>query len=44
MAEGQTLVDFVSWAVETYPADRYALVLSDHGLGWPGGWSDPPAG
>ncbi|HWR64801.1 MAG TPA: clostripain-related cysteine peptidase, partial [Bellilinea sp.] len=44
MADGQTLVDFVSWAVETYPADRYALVLSDHGLGWPGGWSDPTGG
>lgn len=44
MAEGQTLVDFVSWAMETYPADRYALVLSDHGLGWPGGWSDPTGG
>ena len=44
MAEGQTLVDFVSWAIETYPADRYALVLSDHGLGWPGGWSDPTGG
>ncbi|MRR29957.1 hypothetical protein EG834_06490, partial [bacterium] len=44
MADGQTLVDFVSWAVETFPADRYALVLSDHGLGWPGGWSDPTGG
>ncbi len=44
MADGQTLVDFVSWAVETYPADRYALVLSDHGMGWPGGWSDPTGG
>jgi len=44
MADGQTLVDFVTWAVESYPADRYALVLSDHGLGWPGGWSDPAPG
>jgi len=41
MADGQTLVDFVSWAVENYPADKYALILSDHGMGWPGGWSDP---
>lgn len=43
MADGRTLVDFVTWAVETYPADRYVLILSDHGMGWPGGWSDPTA-
>jgi hypothetical protein len=41
MASADTLVDFVSWAIQTYPADKYALILSDHGLGWPGGWSDP---
>ena len=40
MAKGDTLVDFVTWAVETYPADKYVLILSDHGMGWPGGWSD----
>lgn len=40
MADGRTLTDFISWAVENYPADRYALILSDHGMGWPGGWSD----
>lgn len=45
MADGQTLVDFVTWAVESYPADKYVLIMSDHGIGWPGGWSDPdPAG
>lgn len=41
MSSPQTLVDFVQWSVENFPADRYALILSDHGLGWPGGWSDP---
>ncbi|MCB0237487.1 MAG: hypothetical protein KDH08_02370, partial [Anaerolineae bacterium] len=41
MSDGQTLVDFVTWAVANYPADKYALILSDHGMGWPGGWSDP---
>ena len=41
MSDGQTLVDFVTWAAATYPADKYALILSDHGMGWPGGWSDP---
>ncbi len=41
MADASTLVDFVTWAMQAYPADRYVLVLSDHGMGWPGGWSDP---
>ncbi len=41
MADPQTLVDFVTWAVKAYPADKYALILSDHGMGWPGGWTDP---
>jgi len=36
----QTLVDFGVWAIETYPADKYVLILSDHGMGWLGGWSD----
>jgi hypothetical protein len=44
MADGDTLVDFVTWAVESYPADRYVLILSDHGMGWPGGWTDPAPG
>jgi len=44
MADGDTLVDFVTWAVETFPADKHVLILSDHGLGWPGGWSDATAG
>jgi len=41
MSSGQTLVDFVTWAISSYPADKYALILSDHGMGWPGGWTDP---
>lgn len=40
MGDPQTLVDFVTWGVKTYPADKYVLILSDHGLGWPGGWND----
>jgi len=43
MADGRTLVEFVTWAMANYPADKYALILSDHGMGWPGGWSDPTA-
>jgi len=41
MADGQTLVDFVQWSVANFPADKYVLIMSDHGMGWPGGWSDP---
>jgi hypothetical protein len=28
------LNDFISWSVENYPAERYALVLWNHGGGW----------
>jgi hypothetical protein len=28
------LLDFVSWTKDNYPADRYALVLWNHGGGW----------
>jgi hypothetical protein len=36
----ETLVDFVIWAMDTYPAENYALILSDHGMGWFGGYTD----
>jgi hypothetical protein len=44
MADGQSLVDFINWAVQNYPAKKYALIMSDHGAGWPGGWNDPDPG
>lgn len=46
MSDPNELADFVLWAVENYPADRYVLIMSDHGMGWPGGWTDkaPPGG
>jgi hypothetical protein len=44
MGSGETLVDFVTWAAANFPADRYLLIMSDHGMGWPGGWSDPSPG
>ena len=28
------LLDYIAWAKENYPADRYALVLWNHGGGW----------
>ena len=41
MADPKALVDFATWAMKTYPAEKYVLILSDHGMGWPGGWTDP---
>jgi hypothetical protein len=36
MGDGKTLGDFVAWARATFPARRYALIISDHGQGWRG--------
>ncbi|MBN2548305.1 MAG: hypothetical protein JXB15_04040 [Anaerolineales bacterium] len=36
----RTLVDFATWGIQNYPADKVVLILSDHGSGWLGGWSD----
>ena len=44
MSAGETLVDFITWTAKNYPADKYVLILSDHGMGWPGGLSDPDPG
>jgi len=44
MADGEVLTDFVTWAAKQYPADHYVLILSDHGTGWPGGWTDEDNG
>ncbi|MCX6053415.1 MAG: clostripain-related cysteine peptidase [Chloroflexi bacterium] len=40
MGNTATLIDFATWAIQSYPADRVVLIMSDHGSGWPGGWSD----
>lgn len=34
MGDPQTLVDFVQWGMRRFPAQRYFLVLWDHGNGW----------
>jgi hypothetical protein len=33
MGDPQTLADFIAWSVSQYPAERYAIVLWDHGNG-----------
>ena len=32
--DAQVLLDFITWAVRTYPAEHYLLVLWNHGSGW----------
>ena len=38
MSGGEELKSFLLWAEENYPADRYMLVLWDHGGGFGGGF------
>jgi hypothetical protein len=41
MGDPDTLVDFVTWGFEYYPAKKYAVVLWDHGGAWRGVcWDD----
>lgn len=34
MADPKVLTDFGSWGTSRFPAERYALILWDHGSGW----------
>ncbi|MDI6793436.1 MAG: clostripain-related cysteine peptidase, partial [bacterium] len=34
MGDPATLVDFVEWGMDNYPANHYALILWNHGGGW----------
>ncbi len=34
MGSAATLRDFIRWARSRYPADRYALIIWNHGSGW----------
>jgi hypothetical protein len=36
----ETLTEFLVWAITNFPAKKHALILSDHGAGWMGGWND----
>lgn len=38
MSSKEELLDFINWAKENYPADRYMLVLWDHGGGLSSGY------
>jgi hypothetical protein len=43
MADPKTLADFVKWGMDKYPAEHYALIISDHGGGWQGAVEDDSA-
>ncbi|MBC8137600.1 MAG: hypothetical protein H8F28_17090 [Fibrella sp.] len=34
MGSKETLQEFIQWGVKTFPAERYAIVLWNHGAGW----------
>lgn len=36
MSDPQTLINFIKYAVDNYPAKRYMLILNSHGGGWEG--------
>jgi hypothetical protein len=44
MADPGVLEEFGTWGASRFPAERYALILWDHGSGWSGegGGQDPP--
>lgn len=50
MSDPKTLSDFISWGMKNFPAERFMLVIADHGKGWEGlvqdethqGWMSVP--
>ena len=34
MGSAETLSEFIEWAMASYPAERYCLVIWNHGTGW----------
>lgn len=44
MSDPQTLKNFLNYCKANFPAERYQLIIDDHGAGWPGSCSDDLAG
>ncbi|MGB9910711.1 MAG: clostripain-related cysteine peptidase [Candidatus Hydrothermia bacterium] len=42
MGDPNTLVSFAQWAIQNYPANKYFLILWDHGDGWYKSADDSP--
>ena len=34
MGDKQSLRDFIDWGVQTFPAEKYILIVENHGAGW----------
>jgi len=34
MCDWQTLADFLEWGIKNYPANKFCVILWDHGTGW----------
>jgi hypothetical protein len=43
-ADPAVLASFIADGIADHPADKYALIISDHGAGWPGIGPDETAG
>ena len=44
MGDPQSLVDFLVWGVQNYPAQHYMVVIGSHGAGWRGIGPDEGSG
>ncbi len=44
MSDKQTLLNFIKYGVENYPAEHYMLIIDDHGGGWRGACEDEQNG
>jgi hypothetical protein len=40
MSDPATLKEFINYCKDHYPAEKYLLIIDDHGSGWPGSCSD----
>lgn len=43
-SHGPILADFLVWGIQSYPAQRYAIILNDHGGAWYGTVGDDTSG
>ncbi len=44
MGDPTTLSTFITYGITNFPAEHYALIISDHGAAWPGVGPDESAG
>jgi hypothetical protein len=44
MSNPDTLAEFLTWGIKSYPANHYMVVLMDHGGGWTGAFTNDAGG